>query len=279
MRMDVRTSWCAVWTSLARRWPVSRRFWRRRIGRKFSTAMAAPSPDKSRCRLFRRRCWFPKLKFRRSSTPRIGRRSWAAPWTWESRSEELRGDDGRLLCCPHCNRFERPSPPRSGSGSASAGHAGRAEEIKRHSELSHLGLVAPYLIECRTEDTVSHGIGASLGALLESVDSAFRVPSVRVRVGNYEFDNTNHIFSEAYDGRRYDPERLSLDDNYLAFREVYWLATDRAFKTAEDAIARKRSSLKNVSLSDGLPDFSKATPAQLILPIKRQPVALDAWKK
>ncbi len=40
--------------------------------------------------------------------------------------------------------------------------------------------------------------------------------------------------------------------------QVFWLATDRAYKTAEDAIARKRSSLKNVSLPDTLPDFSKA---------------------
>jgi hypothetical protein len=152
------------------------------------------------------------------------------------------------------------------------------DELKRSSELSHLGLVAPYLIEYRTEDTVTHGIGATLGALLETVDSAYRVPSVRVRVGSYEFDNTNHIYSEAYAGRRYDPERLSLDDDYLAFREVYWLATDRAFKTAEDAIARKRSSLKNVSLPDALPDFSKAPAAQLILPIERKPVALEAWR-
>jgi hypothetical protein len=153
------------------------------------------------------------------------------------------------------------------------------DELKRSGELSHLGLVAPYLIEYRTEDTVTHGIGATLGALLETVDNAYRVPSVRVRVGSYEFDNTNHIYSEAYAGRRYDPERLPLDDNYLAFREVYWLATDRAFKTAEDAIARKRSSLKNVSLPDALPDFSKAPAAQLILPIERKPVALEAWKK
>ena len=153
------------------------------------------------------------------------------------------------------------------------------DELKRSNELARLGLVVPYYIEYRTEDTVSHGIAASLGALLESVDSAYRVPSVRVRVGTYDFDNTNHIFSEAYGGRRYDPERLSLDDNYLAFREAYWLATDRAFKTAEDAIARKRSSLKNMSQPDALPDFSMAPAAQLILPIKREPVALEAWKK
>jgi TldD protein len=153
------------------------------------------------------------------------------------------------------------------------------DELKRSKELVEMHLAPPYYIEYRAEDTVGHGISASLGALMESVDSAYRVPTVRVRVGDYSFDNTNHIYSEAYAGSRYDPERLSLDDNYLAFREVYWLATDRAFKTAEDALARKRSSLKNMSLPDALPDFSKAPPSQLILPIERKPVPVEAWKK
>jgi hypothetical protein len=153
------------------------------------------------------------------------------------------------------------------------------DELKRSNELIRLGLQPPYYMEYRAEDTVGHGIEASLGALMESADSAYRIPTVRVRVGKYDFDNTNHIYSEAYVGSRYDPDRLPLDDNYMAFREVYWLATDRAFKTAQDAIARKRSSLKNMSLPDALPDFSNAPRVQLILPIKRKPVAVEAWKK
>ena len=39
-----------------------------------------------------------------------------------------------------------------------------------------------------------------------------------MRVGTANFDNTNHIYSEAYGGSRYDPGALPLDDNYLAFR-------------------------------------------------------------
>ena len=153
------------------------------------------------------------------------------------------------------------------------------DELKRSSALTRLGLDQPYFMEYRADDVVAHGISASLGALLQATDNAYRIPTVRVRVGNYNFDNTNHIYSAAYGGSRYDPDRLSLDNDYMSFRQVYWLATDRAFKTAEDALARKRSSLKNMSLPDALPDFSKATPAQLILPIQRKPVAMEAWKK
>ena len=50
---------------------------------------------------------------------------------------------------------------------------------------------------------------------MEAGNSAYRVPTVRMRVGNYDFDNTNHIYSEAYVGSRYDPDRLPLDDNYM----------------------------------------------------------------
>ena len=141
-----------------------------------------------------------------------------------------------------------------------------------------ISLDPPYYTEYRVEDTVSHSIAAELGALVEENDSEFRVPSVEMRVGTANFDNTDHVYSEAYGGSRYDPGGLPLDNDYLAFRQVFWLATDRAYKTAEDAIARKRSSLKNMSQPDALPDFSPAPAAHLILPIERKPFASAAWK-
>ncbi len=100
-----------------------------------------------------------------------------------------------------------------------------------------------------------------------------RIPTVKVRVGDYIFDNTNHLYSDAYTGSRYDPDQLPLENDYRAFRQVLWLATDRAYKTAEEAIARKRSSLKNMNVTEQLPDFSKAPPVQAVLPMaKRNPV-------
>jgi TldD protein len=152
------------------------------------------------------------------------------------------------------------------------------DEIKRVSSLIRLGLDPPYYTEYRVEDTVSHSITASLGALVEESDSAFRYPSVELRVGTANFDNSDHVYSEAFVGSRYDPGRLPMDDNYLAFRDVFWLATDRAYKTAEESIARKRSSLKNLSQQDAQPDFSSAPASHLILPIERKPFASASWK-
>ncbi len=154
------------------------------------------------------------------------------------------------------------------------------DEIKRVPALIrlHIALDPPYYTEYRVEDTVSHSISAELGALVDESDSAFRIPSVQMRVGTAAFDNTDHVYSDAYIGNRYDPSRLPLDNNYLAFRQVFWLATDRAYKTAEDAIARKRSSLKNMTQTDVLPDFSAAPAAHLVLPIERKPFASAPWK-
>lgn len=152
------------------------------------------------------------------------------------------------------------------------------DEMARSRQLKIAGLDAPYFFEYRVEDTNSFTASATLGALLSARESHVRIPMVSVRVGDYAFDNTNHVYSDAYGGSRYDPDELPLEDNYAAFRQVLWLGTDRAYKTAEDAIARKRSSLKNMSLPEPLPDFSKAAPVEAVLPIQRYPADSAAWK-
>ena len=152
------------------------------------------------------------------------------------------------------------------------------EEVGRSRQLRIISLDPPYFIEYRVADEQNYSVTASLGALIATIQRSVRIPLVKVRIGDYNFDNTNHIYSDAYSGSRYDPEQLPLDENYLAFREVFWLATDRAYKTAEDAIARKRSSLKNMNLPEQLPDFSKAPPEQAVLPVKRYQVDEASWK-
>ena len=151
------------------------------------------------------------------------------------------------------------------------------DEMARSKELRIMNLDPAYFFSYRIEDTHSFSATASLGALISSGESQTRIPLVQVRVGDYNFDNTNHIYSDAYAGPRYD-STLPRDDNYKAFRDVLWLATDREFKTAEDAIARKRSSLKNITLPDQWPDYSKTPAVEAILPFRRTPVDAALWK-
>jgi hypothetical protein len=153
------------------------------------------------------------------------------------------------------------------------------DELARSRQLRIISLDAPYFIEYRVEDVNVFSVDAMLGALVSSQQMVLRVPTVKVRVGDYLFDNTNHLYSDAYTGSRYDPDHLPLENDYRAFRQVLWLATDRAYKTAEEAIARKRSSLKNMNVTEQLPDFSKAAPVQAVEPIvRRNPVDEALWK-
>jgi predicted Zn-dependent protease len=152
------------------------------------------------------------------------------------------------------------------------------DELKRSSDLRIVNLDPVYFLEYRVEDTQSFEATATLGGLISTGEARTRIPMVQVRVGDYNFDNTNHIYSDASSGARYDSGELPRDDDYAAFRQIFWLATDRTFKAAEDAIARKRSSLKNVNLPDQLPDFSKAAPVQALLPIRRAWPDERLWK-
>jgi predicted Zn-dependent protease len=153
------------------------------------------------------------------------------------------------------------------------------DELERSRQLRIVSLDAPYFIEYRVEDVSEFSAAATLGALISSNQSVLRVPTVRVRVGDYIFDNTNHLYSDAYTGSRYDPEQLPMENDYRAFRQVLWLATDRAYKTAEESIARKRSSLKNMNVTEQLPDFSKAPAVQAVQPVaRRNPVNEAFWK-
>ena len=126
------------------------------------------------------------------------------------------------------------------------------DEMQRSKTLRLPGLDAPYYTEYLIEDADMLLISATLGALISETHAPLRVQSVKVRVGDYKFDSENYVFSEAFGGSRYDPEQLPLETNYPGLRHILWLATDRAFKTAEEGIARKRSALKNVNLPEAL---------------------------
>ena len=153
------------------------------------------------------------------------------------------------------------------------------DEVQRAKTLRLPGLDAPYYTQYMIEDADVLLASATLGGLLSSSHSPLRIQDVKVRVGDYKFDNTNYVFSQAFGGARYDTDQLPLETNYLGLRHILWLATDRVFKTAEEGIAHKKSALKNVNLPEVLPDFSKAEPTRSLLPTPRKAVDEALWKK
>lgn len=136
----------------------------------------------------------------------------------------------------------------------------------------------PYYIEYALDDAEMYTVGASFGALVSERFNRIRQPRVRIRVGDPKLDNSNHIASDFYRGSRFEPPIFPLDDNYEALRLAFWLASDRAYKQAVEALARKKASLKNSTTEYAVPDFSAAEPTQLVLATPRRPVNASLWR-
>ena len=153
------------------------------------------------------------------------------------------------------------------------------DELERSRQLRVVGgQDLPYFFSYSLTDSDSFRVAATMGAPVNAGHTRFRAPTVEVRVGNYDFDNTGHIFSGLYTGSRYDLDTWPLDDHYEMFRQCLWLATDRAYKTALESMSRKRAALNNVAAtSEKLADFSPADPVKSIAQVTRKKIDEAAW--
>ena len=153
------------------------------------------------------------------------------------------------------------------------------DELERARGLA-VGL-RPYFIEYQLEDVQTYTANATLGGLLTSMSRQYRVPLLDVRVGDYNFDDSNSVFANAYSGARFDAQSWPIDDRYDVLRRYLWLATDRSYKTALEAMSRKRSALKNMSEdpAEKLPDFWKAPATKMVLPKVDLQVDTAVWEK
>ncbi len=151
------------------------------------------------------------------------------------------------------------------------------DEMERSRKLTVSNLEAPYFIEYLMDEEESFSVTASLGGLIARRHERFRSPEVRVRVGDYKFDNTNYAGSGFSSGTRYDLERFPLEDAYPVLRRYFWLQTDSVYKSAVEAISRKRAALRNLSASEQIDDFAHAEPVHYIRALSRLAIDEEAW--
>jgi TldD protein len=150
-------------------------------------------------------------------------------------------------------------------------------ELKRSMSLTLGQLDKPYYLSYQVDDEHIWSASATLGGLVSSNVNNFRSPNVRIRVGDYKFDNTNWTGANSA-GPRYDLRNFPIDDsNPLVLRQYLWLATDSVFKGALQSIARKRAALRNVTVSESLPDFAPSKPVVLIRDYTPVNFDLAAW--
>jgi hypothetical protein len=152
------------------------------------------------------------------------------------------------------------------------------DELERSRELRVAGGGAdsPYFFSYELTDTNEFQVAAVLGSPISVSSVHFRAPQIDVRVGSYDFDDTDHIFSGRYTGARYD-NSFPLDDDYAALRDALWLSTDTAYKTAIESMSRKRAALNAATQTEKLPDFSHVEPVKNLEKINRRKLDEPAW--
>lgn len=120
----------------------------------------------------------------------------------------------------------------------------------------------PYFLAYRVHETTTGNATASLGGLLNVSNGSYRQLVVELRVGDYDFDNTNFMSAMRPSAMLPVVAILSVDDNYDTLRRQIWLATDTAYKRSWDQLGAKRAALQNQTQVEEVPDFSRVEPFQ-----------------
>jgi TldD protein len=157
------------------------------------------------------------------------------------------------------------------------------ELLRSVKELQFKDLDKPYFIQYTILDEDEYTADATFGAVTASNRNRDRVLGVQVRVGGYEFDNSEFVGGSAFGGGGAAPNGVLqitvVDDDYGAIRHALWLATDNAYKQAVEQLARKKAFVQNKVQEEKIPDFSQETPTNAVVAKRRLEVDQPRWEK
>jgi hypothetical protein len=153
------------------------------------------------------------------------------------------------------------------------------DELNRSRQMALPNLEPPYFVQYLLDQEETFTVSASLGGILSRRQEVVRQPNVTIRVGDYRFDNSNYTGSGFNFGSRYDLGRFPLENGYDVLRRYLWLETDTAYKSAVEAISRKRAALRNVTQNDRLNDFAHAPAVQHLRPLSKLSANQDSWTR
>ncbi len=157
------------------------------------------------------------------------------------------------------------------------------DELQRTVKSLKLGKEKPpYYVAYRVDDEERTNLSARFGALVDDDLRRERKLYIDLRIGDYEFDNSNFVPMAGYGfrlGLRESFTSLPLDDDYDAIRQKIWLATDERYKEAIDNLSKKKSTIEHRAITEKIPDFSKSTPYVMIEPPKKVRLDREAWQR
>jgi TldD protein len=146
------------------------------------------------------------------------------------------------------------------------------EELDRSkSQLKMDNVSAPYYIEYRLSDVDEYDAEAAFGALRQDQRGHARSLRVVVRVGDYKQDS---YYGPGTGVVTFAP----LDDDATALRRELWIATDRAYKSASEALASKKALLSQYTADQPFDDFARAPALELVGPLAQLDFQPEPWK-
>jgi TldD protein len=157
-----------------------------------------------------------------------------------------------------------------------------SDELQRSvSELQFKDLDKPYFIQYNILDQERYRTSATFGALTASDTTRARILQAQVRVGDYDFDNSEFVAGGGFQGAPAAGVTTStvIDDDYQVVRHALWLATDAAYKQSVEQLARKRAFVQNKVRGDQIPDFSKESPVTAVAVRRGLEVDKARWEK
>lgn len=139
------------------------------------------------------------------------------------------------------------------------------KELNREMESLKKAPIPPYFLEYRVEDVEYVNVHASFGSLVRSDADHSRTLVTRVKVGDYQFDNTHPLKSRG----NYMPEMnfssispIPQVNDPVAIQFALWNGTQNGYRQAISAYKRvKSSSTDPQTVNNQAADFSKEKPS------------------
>ncbi len=135
-----------------------------------------------------------------------------------------------------------------------------------------------YFLSYRATETESATVVGSYGALANVDRDHSRRLDVEARVGSPELDSTHQIRGEFEFGATPSSTQLPLEDDVDAIRAAAWMATDRAYKAAQERYLKvKTNESVKVKAEDASADFTLIEPSTYSEPKANLDVDVDDW--
>ena len=164
------------------------------------------------------------------------------------------------------------------------------EELERTRELLRMPKQpSPYFVSFWVQEVAETVVAVRNGALLyvRHADPPQRKAAAQIRVGSYEFDNSQLSPEDQYHSGSVGDllstdawwiSRVPVQDNQTAIRATLWRVADSAYKRAL-ADYHKRGALQALTEENvTLPDFSREEPVRYLGPAVGGSVDYDAWQ-